>query len=179
MNLQNSKKSLWLKRSVAVLCLALMVVSAILVPEIVAKYKSQASGSDSAAVAQFVLDSNMTEKSQTIQLTGLSPSSELQSFQFVVTNKKNGKISEVAMKYTVEIKGLGNLPLIYTVSDGTTTQKNTSHVSVSNSVEANTAATHNYTVTVGWNKDDDTNNDAKYTEEIDLVTVTLRCEQID
>ena len=112
MNLQNSKKSLWLKRSVAVLCLALMVVSAILVPEIVAKYKSQASGSDSAAVAQFVLDSNMTEQSQTIQLTGLSPSSELQSFQFVVTNKKNGKISEVAMKYTVEIMGLGNLQLI-------------------------------------------------------------------
>lgn len=173
------KRTSLLHRICLFACLALIACGAIAMPGTVAKYRSQASANDSAKVAQFVLDSDFEIQSRSFQLTGLSPTAGEKTFTFDVTNNKDGKVSEVAMKYTVEIKGLGNLPLIYTVSNGTATQTKASPVSVSNFVEANTGTTHTYTVTVGWNPDDSTNKDAKYTEEIDLVTVTLTCEQID
>lgn len=171
-----------------------------------ARYTSQVTRTGTATVALWGSDATIEQKVP-IDVDGLTPGGS-QSFDFMITNTKEGKISQVAQEYSIKVETTGNLPLEFTLAptDPTDSAPNGSsfvnagtdgklELNSKNTAEATggslphtDSVTHNYTLTVEWPTPTTAANgsgtgsiggidDAKYADEIDLVTLTVSAVQ--
>lgn len=159
-----------------------------------ARYITTVSGTGTASVAAVALDttelSGIDEK-KVIDLTntikGLYPG-QSQTITFQVKNFKDLVVSEVTQEYSVIVETTGNLPLTYELSAGDAKNIGTYATTSSTVPESNPTVwqwtggslphsqecTHSYTLTVKWNIG---KNDAAFSDEIDLVTLTIDAKQ--
>lgn len=142
------------------------------------RYIHQASASGVAAIAEWGSESIFT-----IDLKDLAPGDSAE-YAFIVTNKKDGKVSQAAQEYRIRVETMGNLPLVLTLTPeaagaglGTVIPAGSGEsLDLPGGVLPHTAeASHRYTLTVGWPDD---RTESSYTDEIDLVTVTVKAEQL-
>lgn len=154
-----------------------------------ARYLSQADGEGTVAVAVWGTDASITPLQ--VDVSDLTPGKE-KKYTFRVTNTKDGKTSQVAQEYSFVVETTGNLPLVFSVSAGESNPAGSGTMipkqpSLSftdgraeltgGSLPHTTPVTHTYTMTVSW-PDADGSKKAEYADEIDLVTLTVRADQI-
>lgn len=181
------KKHLTKKRLAAYIAL-LCLLSLIAVPVTYARYAARVNGKAVASAAVWGADSSKID----IDVSNLSPGGTA-SYEFQVTNTKDGKTSEVGQDYSITVETTGNLPLVFAISsDGDhgsgsfistpvpaeggglafTEGKSTAEGGfLPHSVET----VHTYTLTVTWPSGGKIESD--YADEIDLVTVTVEAVQ--
>lgn len=172
-----------------------------------ARYTSQVTGEGTATVALWGSDATITQTFP-VNVEALTPGGN-QSFDFMITNTKEGKISQVAQEYSIKVETTGNLPLEFTLASKDPTGNASNDGSFvttgaggklelnSNTAEATggflphtNLVTHKYTLTVTWPTATattaadgsgtggiDGSDDAKYADEIDLVTLTVSAVQ--
>lgn len=176
------KKDKWIVYTLAIL-LCLVLVSFWLMCNMYAKYTSQASGSDSARVAIF-------GHNESIDITNFpenwKPGTSY-TYKLHVSNQKNGKISEVAQKYDIEVLTQGNLPLVYTLKKNETgsqlgefmeASNDTSYRFVNDSMkfQADKSEEHNYELIIQWPED---KKNAEFMGIPDTVQIKINVQQID
>lgn len=153
-----------------------------------ARYVSQVSGAATATVAAWGSDAVLEPLN--IDISGLTPGKS-EEYTFQVTNQKDGNVSQVAQEYSFLLETTGNLPLAFTLtSEGTISAGEGSPVSGTtggglsmNSGQELTGGilphtnkvVHTYKLTVSW---PESSNQSDYADEIDLVTLTVKAEQI-
>lgn len=155
-----------------------------------ARYTTQVRGTGTASVAVW---GTATEFTTPIQLDQLHPGTEVE-FPFKVTNKNDGKISDVGQNYSITVKSTGNLPVVFRLT--TDSSKGTAGGTVAAAPDPlvfsdgaaevkggflphTTETVHAYILTISWPENDQNMNgtDAKYADEIDLVTLTINAQQ--
>lgn len=143
-----------------------------------ARYTEQAGGSGVAAIAAWGAESTFS-----IDVEDLVPGTSIE-YTFMVTNKKDGRVSQVAQEYSIKVETMGNLPLTLKLSPDTAADDNTGRVISEASGESldlaggtlphTTEASHQYTLKISWPAE---TADVTYADEIDLVTVTVKADQ--
>lgn len=153
-----------------------------------ARYTSSASGSDGARVALFGQSETIElfHNSSTMFYPGVSATSNI-----IVTNQSDGKVSEVAQQYSIEIETAGTLPFQFTLKQGENTigtfnessQENDensgkSHVFSTDGMkfEAGVGESTSYTLETLWPAGE---NDPALAGIPDYITVNIKVEQID
>ena len=154
-----------------------------------ARYLFQADGEGTVAVAVWGTDATITPLS--VDVSDLVPGKE-KAYTFQVTNTRDGKTSQVAQEYSFVVETTGNLPLVFDIlaglsspaGSGTTITEQRLHFSTDGKAELTggslphtTSVTHTYTMKVSW-PDDAGSKRAEYADEIDLVTLTVKADQI-
>lgn len=95
----------------------LMLVSGITVLSVVgtilARYVSQATAETELEIAYYVIGNEVQNK--TLKLDAMVPRDEAYEYGILVSNSKDGKTSETAIEYTLEIKTTTNLPLEFSL----------------------------------------------------------------
>ncbi|MEQ2428366.1 hypothetical protein [Enterocloster hominis (ex Hitch et al. 2024)] len=178
------KKQLTKSRMIGYLVL-LAAVSTGVISLSYAGYKSQASMTSDVTVAAWGAESVFT-----IDLKDLAPGAD-GTYGFAVTNKKDGRISQVGQEYSIMVETMGNIPLEFTlvlaedVADGAGTSilgraGNPIQLASGTYTKLGTLpyareASHPYKLTITWPAE---KTEASYMDEIDLVTVTVKAEQI-
>lgn len=161
---------------------AVLLVSAFFLPEIWARFRTEDKISDGAQVAGFVLESDLqTQSTNFFVPEDLLPGSAPQSFTFFVTNQKSsGAVSEVDLTYTVVVSSTANLPLVFTLEriDEAEPDVSKGGVELSGEMSATDAQTHQYRLTVEWGSGE-ADKAAQYADKVDLITITVNCEQVD
>lgn len=163
----------------AVMLLTLVLITSLLVSSIYAKYVGKEQSENSSKVATF--NCNMTSDSTTISL---SINQDPVTFDVEIVNYEGDNISEVLCEYGFEVVTLGNLPLKIEIQeknfDGNGTMASINNLIVSGGVMSYDQKTkHVFTVSVQWDKSIANYNDAKYSEEIDLLKVVFTGTQVD
>ncbi|RGU93472.1 hypothetical protein DWW31_08995 [Clostridium sp. AF15-17LB] len=145
------------------------------------RFMSMVEGDGKAVLAVWEAQSDAL----TIDVDGMKPGM-LKTYEFYITNSKDGVTSDVAQNYTVTVESTNNLPLTYRLSpagdgqEGTVIQEQTLDMSTGKSKMAGgrlphtTAATHEYILNVTWPQE---HTEAGYADEIDMVTLTVEAEQ--
>ncbi len=180
------KKHLTKKRLaayIALLCLLIFIA----VPVTYARYAARVDGRAVASAAVWGADSSKID----IDVSKLSPGGTV-SYEFQVTNTKDGKTSEVGQDYSITVETTGNLPLVFALSSNGD-HGSGSFVSTSAPEGDGLAFTegkstaeggflphsaktvHTYTLTVTWPSGGKI--ESVYADEIDLVTVTVEAVQ--
>lgn len=184
--MKKHRMNTWITVGALFVCAALLLV---LSPSY-AHYTTQVSGTGTASVAVW---GSATEFTTPVQLDQLQPGKEVE-FPFTVTNKNGNKISDVAQNYSVTVKSTGNLPFVFqlTADSGKGTAGGTAVTAPDPLVFTDGAAevsggflphtketVHAYILTVSWPVDEQSTDsaDAKYADEIDLVTLTVNAQQ--
>ena len=134
----------------AAVLLSLVMLTTGMVSGRYARYVTSATGSDSARVAKFTV----TQQSHTVNIAIAHD-------------------AEVAVNNIIEVSSTNNLPLQFSVSDGSSQQ-----------VLGNPASeyfapgihTKEYTVTISW---PDTTNAQAYIGMVDLLTIKVTTQQVD
>lgn len=161
---------------VAALCLASIEIAS-------AKYIFQSHGNDSASVARF---SPALINENNIDISDIKKPGDITTKTFKVQNFSGGRVSEVAMKYTISLKTTGNLPLRFTLIDthgnslvwdcnGTNGQREYQYESPT-VFSPGVAETHDYTIRAQWQSD---RNAAQFSGMTDAVYVSVKWEQVD
>ncbi len=160
---------LWIMRIAAVIgCLT--IISAYLLSNVFAKFSTTANGSDSARVAKFVLNGEMSDK-LSVPLS-IKPG-DTEKYSFTVTNTNGSSTAEVSMKYSIDVSSYDNLPLIMEIYDS---NKNKVADDAVFTMEAGKETTHNYTLEVTW---DENRKESNLVNEIDMVKIVVNAEQLD
>lgn len=73
------------------------------------KYESNSNSKANVDIAFYVL--NEDYQSMTLNLGKIAPSNNLYTYNFSVSNEKDGKIAEVDIEYELKIRSTTNLPL--------------------------------------------------------------------
>ena len=185
------KKSITKSRIIGYILL-LTMVSLMVVSLSFARYSTQVSGMATASVAAWGADYTTSEQvSNTIDISGLVPGGT-QDYKFRIINEKDGKISEVAQSYSITVDTTGNLPLEFVLSldpastvQGKTlvnssapaalTFTNNKSVMEGGELPPAISSSHDYILTISWPEGQ---NGAVYSGEIDLVTLTVKAQQI-
>lgn len=158
----NEKWSIPLRLAAVLLCLTM--VSLNLVSGLLAKYTTSSSGSDSARVAVFDVTGNGSA-TQTLLLQNMKPGAT-QQYELKVKNS-----GETAALLKWQIESTQNLPITYQIS-GESVENNVAYEKEipmgANEVDL--------TLTVNWPESE---NDYKWSYEVDQVTITLTYLQID
>ncbi|MBQ8934949.1 MAG: hypothetical protein IJ049_00895 [Oscillospiraceae bacterium] len=151
----------------------------------------------SGSLARFIRSDSSDERTATVALFGHSEEFSLSDLQIkpgdvgesaivvpiTITNQSDGKISEVAQSYTIEIKTTDNLSLQYTLTEND--EPLTSDDSVTDSYfyqsedwvfEAGVAGTKEYNLIVEWPSGSATAEDSLKLEDI---TININVTQID
>lgn len=97
-HLKKRKKRLPVSAYLAYLLIGTFVVSGVSF----AKFAQTASESDTARAAAFVVSGSVSNSESTLDLDRENPASA--EYTFTVTNANNGKVSEVALDYTIQVK---------------------------------------------------------------------------
>lgn len=154
-----------------------------------ARYSAQAGGEGTVAVAAWGTDAVIQPLS--IDVSGLTPGSK-KEYTFQVTNTKDGKTSQVAQEYTFIVETTENLPLVFNLSAGTSNPAGVgTTIATENSLAFTNgkaelsggmlphteSVTHEYTLSVSW-PDEENSKLADYADEIDMVTLTVKADQI-
>lgn len=175
------KKDKWIVYILAIL-LCLVLVSFWLMCNMYAKYTSQASGSDSARVAIF-------GHNESIDIANFpqnwKPGTSY-TFKLQISNQKNGKISEVAQKYDIEVVTQGNLPLVYILKNAggsqidkfteTSNEKNYRFTNNSMEFQGGKSAEDKYELIIQWPED---KKNAEFVGIPDSVQIKINVQQID
>lgn len=138
---------------------ALVLISSQMVIGINAKFFSSDSATDSARVASFEVVADITDESN---MAITAPIEMIPSGEITIKIKVEST-SEVAVKGNIKVVSTGNLPL--TITNGTSTFNMNAG-----------GGTYETTVTISWPAD---KNDAKYSGEVDIVTISITTEQVD
>lgn len=152
--------------STAALLLCLVLVSFYMIGNLHAKYKTQASSSDSARVAKFTITENAGDLDQTKTLAISLAPGESKEYPVSVTSN-----SEVAVEYSIKAEcEYKNLPLQFQMinSDGKEIE--------SEEIPANDSTTRTYKLKVTW---PETEKSPEYAGKTDMVAVTLQAVQKD
>lgn len=155
-----------------------------------ARYASQVSGEGTVSVAVWGADTTIEPLS--IDVSGLTPG-ETKKYLFQVTNTKEGKTSQVAQEYSFTVETTENLPLSYNLSEGSSNPAGIGTTIAGSDgtgelvfqdgkaeltggiLPHTTPVTHKYTLSVTW---PEAEGGADYADEIDLVTLTVKADQI-
>ncbi len=163
--------------------LYLGLVTSLILSVTLARYASTAGGTGTATVAAMAGGGEILVQGQNIEmpLEGLLPGGE-KTLEFQVVNYTGDAISEVAMEYDIKVETTGNLPLTFTL----TTTETANGINAGTILADGTPLTgglfplteekqaHTYALTATWPPD---KKDARYADEIDLVTVTVTARQ--
>lgn len=169
----------------AALLAVLTLITSYLLSGAYSKFYTSASGGDSARVARFSPDftSNSHEIIVSDKLPGYSA-----EIPFEVENTSDDKVSEVAMKYKIVLKTTGNLPLKFTLYDGTQTKLETwdcngisgeqiyEYENISLVFGVGTIKTENYKLKIEWPSD---RKNAQFSGMTDAVYLGVEFLQID
>ena len=101
------------KRIIIVLLLCIILLS--IISMIIARYKSKAEASNELEIAYYVFGTDTTTK--TLNLDTMVPREETYDYGITVSNEQDGKTSETAIEYTIQVRATTNLPLKYSLSD--------------------------------------------------------------
>ena len=151
-----------------------------------ARFTAQENGMASATVAAWGSGSSTID----INVSGLRPGDK-KTYIFEVTNTENGVTSEVGQDYSIIVETTGNLPLdfaltydnsnpdhqglfVNTGENGTLTFNGGMAAVRGGRLPHSVSAIHTYTLAVSWPED---KAGTEYTDEIDLVTLTVSSEQ--
>ena len=148
-----------------------------------ARYESSASGSDSVTVAALVLGESQT---LTVDTQNIAPGKSV-NYTFGIQNFDESASAEVSMGYSITVLSTQNLPLNYKIKCNDTTggtplvakdsTKNvTGGTAFSGAVLPYGSFIHTYTLTLSWNE---SNNDATYANEVEVVKIKIDSEQVD
>jgi len=152
--------------SIAMVLLVLVMASSYMTTGLYARYVSSASGSDSARVARFDIQDTGTLYTETFAVE-LDPSTA--ALNPAALEIKNS--SEVAVRCVFTYETTGNLPLdIYWMNGSTRVEEFV--------FGPNTAAAQRFDLCVVWS-DAAMDDTYLYHREIDSITVTITCVQID
>lgn len=106
------KKHLTRARIIGYILLFCAVTMTIL-PSTLARYRTRIEGGAVASVALWGSGSSEFQ----IDINGMKPGNDsAQQYEFVVTNTKEGQISEVGQNYSITVETTDNLPLKFTLS---------------------------------------------------------------
>lgn len=152
--------------SLAMIALVLVMATSYMTSGLYARYVSSASGSDSARVARFDIQETGTLYTETFAVE-LDPSTG--ALNPAALEIKNS--SEVAVRCVFTYETTGNLPLDIYWKNGTT--------KVEEFVFGpNTTTAQRFDLCVEWS-DEAMDDTYLYHREIDSITVTITCVQID
>lgn len=171
------------------LALSVVILGLSLVGVTMAKYASGASGGDSAKVAVFA-PALSTESN--INFSSVKKPGDSETVHFTVQNTTGETVSEVAMRYRITLRTTGNLPLVFTLTDGDSTvaewdcngksgeQTFTCLETALASMlfDAGTKEARAYQLTAEWKNDSDRNG-AVFAGLTDAVCVSVEWEQVD
>ena len=154
-----------IKTVLVVLLIALLSSSLYLMSNLLAKYQTSKSGSDSARVAKFEITETQGE-SQTQYLDCTLSPGKTYSYPVTITNS-----SEVTIEYKIECKNLyNNLPLNFTIKDSNNNQK------IDNLQTIDMGNTQTFNINIEWPSD---KNAYDYMGKVDVVEVKLIAMQKD
>ncbi len=155
-----------------------------------ARYVSQAEETGTVSVA--VWGAGATLEALSIDVSDLTPGTQ-KTYSFQVTNTKDGKTSQVAQAYTFTIETTENLPLVFSLSStGSVPEGSGTAMAVpggalvfqdgkaeldGGSLPHTVPVTHKYELSVSWPDDEDARL-SDYADEIDLVTLTVKADQM-
>ncbi len=156
-----------------------------------ARYTSQMSGTGTAAVAGFVSDSSGKESVDVPVAQLPEKPGDNSTVEFIVTNAKDGKVSDVAQEYDITIRATGNLPYTYmligakedtgtegSIPDELNSLVNTSSVTINTPIEGgilphSEAVKHTYTLKISW----PAGADSKYAGEVEHIQILVDSRQ--
>lgn len=185
------------KRYILMLLLLAAVITSLFANGTMAKYSSSFTGSGVVNVAAFAGGADTA--SFNVAVSGLSPGGT-STVKFAVQNYEGDKNCEVAMTYEVQVETTGNLPLSFTLSSnagdagpynqpvGQLTAADTEKlkytatggklpVAVGEESGGQGQKRHAYELAVTWPAD--AAHDWDYSNEIDMITVTVTATQVD
>lgn len=139
------------------------------------RYLTTVSGAGTATVAAVAMEKGEVS----FDTANLKPGGTA-AYTFAVTNRREGRVSDVAQSYSVTVTATGNLPLAYSLEplDSTPALSKIAGelVWTGGSLPHTKATTHTYSLTVSWPAD---RKSAALADEIDLITVTVDAQQAD
>ncbi len=155
----NQKANPALRIAAVLLCLTMF--SFYMMSGMFARYTTSGRAQDDARVAKFKVSEVLKKGNQTAQTIALTldPGEPNGEYAIVLTND-----SEVALKYTIKVTQVGDLPLTITPANNGVGE-----------IEPN-GGEKNCTITVTLPGNDD---EYQYHRQIAYLTVTVQCEQID
>ncbi len=148
-----------IKPYTVILLLCLAILTTYITGTLYARYVSGDSDQDAAQVAGFDIQTDLTAKTEEIVLENIKPG-YTKTVELNVTNN-----SEVSVSYEFKVDSSGNLPLTYTFSSGRMGQL----------LVGSTSSAH-HTLTISW---PETENDVSFVSEVDIVSISVTCTQID
>lgn len=157
--------------------LIVLIVSLFGIGFTMSRYLNSFSKTGTISIAKYSLN-----ETGTIDLGMIAPGETL-TYNFQVTNKEEGKISEVGQDYVIQIATTKNLPLIYTLTGINTSgvgtladnlDETTLITSVKGSFPHTDEAVHSYTLTVTWPIE---KKDSSYLNEVDQVSLNIVATQ--
>ena len=159
---------------IILILILLVTLSVILLDGVLAKYIRGDRSQDSARVAVFrVTDSGeLLETQYALSLDPISETTVNNAVEFV-------NDSEVSVRCILTMNSSANLPLIFEWDDGTTQKQGKSGDEVSFDYNVNHDSPVSYDLTVRWDDTDEQNKSFMYNKQVDKITLTMRCEQID
>jgi len=104
-----------MKNKKTILMLLFLIVILTIIGIIIARYRSKANSSEEVDIAFYVFESGTI--SEKLSLDSMVPRIEPYNYTLKVSNNQNGKVSETAIEYTIQIKATTNLPLNYSLVD--------------------------------------------------------------
>lgn len=162
--------------------LCFTLASAWLVSHMYARYATGETGSDEARIAIF-------GNSESITMTDFPKNWKpgmSREYKIIISNQKNGRISEVAQEYDIEIETQGNLPLEYELKkdDNTMVGKfsessnEASHTFKNNDMEfqASQDREDTYQLVITWPEE---KNEESFMGIPDTVRININVNQID
>lgn len=159
----------------------LCIITTIIVAVIsLSRYRTSIAGHSNAKVAIPVI--NLATEEETILDVSIVPGEE-KEYIFSVENNKEEQKSEVTMEYTLQIKGLSNLPFefeLYTYENGVKGEKNLLATSGNTTgkyeIDFNQNIKHTYKLLIKWR---DEEISYKYSKVADYVQIVLNSNQVD
>ncbi len=162
------------------------------------KYSGEASGEAGASVAawDFSNPNSLGELKSVTDLPGLPGESKV--YEFKIQNHSGLKVSEVKLKYNIQIFTNNNLPLTFTLTSADSdTTNHAKTLDTQGTLGGDTTPgtetlktswihgvflgndggkTHNYNLTIAWPEG---SKDKKYIDEIEFVRIKVSAEQAD
>ena len=149
----NKKTPLWVR--VLIIILGALFISTLMLGNSYARFVSTASGSDSASIAKFSFDDDLSEQFTDISIS-LAPG-ERQTYRFTIKNT-----GEVTIRYVVKIDNMTeNLPIYDKIIS-------------SDNIAIGGELTFDWDIE--WDKN---HNSIDYMGKMDVLRVTVTAEQVD
>ena len=148
---------------------------------LMARYRSEGGGGDSARVAKFEILTG-GELFTTDFAIGMNPSKEGEDPAERATVSKSGAVeitnsSEVAVKCTFYTESKGNLPLKFDWNSEDL-EATPAGDGISFAIAPN-ATVKVFDLQIDWDVEEDENRSFLYNRQVDMITTRIVCEQID